>query len=73
MPRMLVVARLSTFPLVDRILGGTLRTELEKRRAEGDSYDAIARWLATEHDIQVTDETVRGWCVRFPDEAGQAS
>lgn len=66
------MARLSTFPLVDRILGGTLATELEKRRADGQSFDAISRWLLTEHDVQVTAETVRTWCIapnRFPDEA----
>ena len=52
----------SSFPLVDRIVGGTLRGELARRRAAGESYAVIARWLAVEHQVDLTGETVRQWC-----------
>lgn len=72
-----VVPRNSSIPLVDRILGGTLEAELSARRSNGDSYDSIARWLATEHDISTTSETVRMWCrslgVERAAQAGNAS
>lgn len=51
------------YPLVDRILDGQLADELQRRRAAGDSYQTISRWLEREHDITVTTETVRKWCV----------
>lgn len=48
-------------PLVDRILGGKLDQTLAAWRTEGLSYEAIARRLASEHDISVTAETIRAW------------
>jgi len=57
------VARSSSLPLVDRILDGRLTQEMTERRANGDSYNAIARWLAVEHDLEPTGETVRQWCL----------
>ena len=51
------------YPLVDRILDGKLDKELRQRRKRGDSYQAISRWLHTDHDITVTTETVRKWCI----------
>lgn len=56
------MARPSSLSLVDRILGGCLEQELSERRAGGDSYAAIARWLFATHDLEVTGETVRQWC-----------
>lgn len=55
-----VTAR-SPFPLIDKILGGNLATELARLRGEGVSYDGIARWLLTEHGVHVSSETVRRW------------
>lgn len=56
------------YPLVDRILGGTLPDELATRRTNGDSYATIARWLHADHDIVVTAETVRSWCSQLETE-----
>jgi len=55
-------------PLVDRILEGKLTDRLTQWRDEGLSYDAIARRLDADHDIGVTAETVRKWCIE-PTEA----
>lgn len=57
--------RPSSQPLVDRILEGRLEQELTDRRTAGESYDAIARWFAATHDLEVTSETVRQWCLGF--------
>jgi len=52
-----------TFPLYDRILGGRLLAVLTRYRSdEGLTYAQIARRLEVDHDIEVTDETVRTWC-----------
>lgn len=48
-------------PFVDQALGGTLDSELRERRERGESFDSIARWLAAEHGIDVTSETIRNW------------
>jgi hypothetical protein len=48
-------------PLVNRILGGTLDRRLKRWRAEGHSYDSMARLLG-EEGIDVNGETVRRWC-----------
>lgn len=55
------VARRSIRPLVDRILHGRLHALISERLAAGDSFEQVARWLAAEHDIEVTGETVRRW------------
>jgi hypothetical protein len=49
--------------LVDRVLGGGLCDFLQSHRDSGDSFATIARVLYTEHDIDVTAETVRVWCI----------
>lgn len=49
--------------LVDRAVPGGLNDFLESRRNAGDSYAAIARALHSKHDIAVTAETVRVWCI----------
>lgn len=66
-----MLAHMSTpiFPLVDRIMKGELATELAARRAAGDSYSTIARWLEAEHGVSVTNETVRKWCIAADVEA----
>lgn len=67
--------RTRTFELVDRILEGRLADELRSRRAEKppESFDRIARWLHSEHGIEVTDETVRQWVNALPDDAAEAA
>lgn len=67
------MARTSSLHLVDRILDGRLAQELTERRAAGDSYNAIARWLAAEHDLEPTGETVRQWCITLGVEAQAAT
>lgn len=58
------MARTSMYPLVDRLLGGTLADWLSERREAGDSFATITRALEAEHDVVVTTETVRQWCYR---------
>lgn len=52
-------------PLVDRLVPGGLREFLTTSRASGDSYQTIAIRLAGEHDIRITDTTVRKWCIEL--------
>lgn len=56
------MSRTSTYPLVDRILGGTLGALLRTRRSEGASFDGIARELENKHRVRVSADTVRRWC-----------
>jgi hypothetical protein len=56
------MARRPIRTLVDLALGGTLDKTLTTHRTEGQSFDQIARWLATQHGIDVSGETVRTWC-----------
>lgn len=49
-------------PLVDRLLKGKLAPTLQGWRDEGLSFAAMARRLEDDHDVIVTDETVRRWC-----------
>jgi hypothetical protein len=55
------MSRTSTFPLHDRLLGGTLTDKLRGWRNEGLTLLAIRDRLA-EHDVKVSIETVRRWC-----------
>lgn len=50
------------YPLADRILGGDLADRLKAFRANGLSFESIARELSSE-GIEVSGETVRKWCV----------
>lgn len=52
----------STRPLVDAALGGKLDELLAGWRAEGQSYEAIARRLETEHGVVLSMWTVKRWC-----------
>lgn len=56
------MARTSSLPLVDKIFGGEFAEWLRTARSEGKSFEAIARTLAEEHEVNVTGETVRRWC-----------
>lgn len=50
------------FPLVDRLLDGSLADKLAAWRADGLSYFEISNRLRVEHDVQITPDTVRRWC-----------
>jgi len=67
------MGRTSGLPLVDRILDGKLEQILREKRAAGESYETIGRWLATEHDITATKDTVRRWCLGLSIEAAPTS
>ncbi len=56
------------FPLVDKALGGRLNEELARMKADGMSNEAIGRWLANEHGIEVSYEMVRRWVRDLPTE-----
>jgi len=56
------VARTASYPLIDRLLGGTLEAVLRERRETGQSFAEIGRWLLTEHDLAVSIDTIRRWC-----------
>lgn len=58
-----VVARTATYPLIDRLLGGTLEARLREQREGGASFADISRNLFTEHDLTVSIDTVRRWCM----------
>lgn len=58
-----------SYLLHDRILDGRLGKMLDDWRAEGLSFPEIAFRLRTEHDIKVSDETVRRWHQRSQEPA----
>lgn len=58
------MAPTDTFPLVDRLVPGGLTEYLTAARCSGDSFETIAYRLRAEHDIPVSSETARKWCVR---------
>ena len=55
------MARTSTYPLVDRALGGTLDTLLKEWREEGLSLADISYRLRSDHDIKVSANTIGRW------------
>lgn len=55
----------SSLPLVDKIFDGKFAEWLTEARAQGASYESIARRLADEHDVHVTGETLRRWCAEL--------
>lgn len=61
---MQAVARTDTFPLVDRLVPGGLAEYLTAARRDSDSFEDIAFHLRRDHDIKVSGETVRRWCIR---------
>lgn len=52
------------FTIINKMLDGTLEQRLTDWRAEGLTFEAIARELLAE-DITVTGATVRNWCIRL--------
>lgn len=52
----------SLYPLLDRLAGGTLLQRLTEWRAEGLSYDEIARRVADLTGETVNGESVRRYC-----------
>lgn len=61
------MARTTTMrDLADRLVPGGLETYLRQRKVDQRlSFRSIARQLEDEHDIVVTDETVRAWCIEY--------
>jgi hypothetical protein len=59
------VARSSLFDLADQNLSGELESLLREWRTDGLTFADIAHQLRTEHEITVTHETVRAWCVKL--------
>jgi hypothetical protein len=47
--------------LIDRVLGGTLRTYIANRRAANRSWAGIASDLRVDHDVEVSDDLLRLW------------
>lgn len=56
----------STFPLADRIMGGTLAEYLRDARDRGDSFEAITFALRNDHDLTVSTATIRRWFDALP-------
>ena len=57
------MARTASYPLIDRLLDGRLEDALRERRTGGQSFADIARWLLTEHQLTLSTDTVRRWCI----------
>lgn len=55
------MAPTDTRNLVSRLIPGGLDAFLTEARSEGLTFAQIARRLFEEHDIDVTQETVRRW------------
>lgn len=67
------MARTASYPLIDRLLGGTLEARLRERREGGQSFAEIARWLLVDHDLTVSIDTVRRWCADLGIEKPEAA
>jgi hypothetical protein len=50
------------YPLIDRLLPGGLEARLRRQRAEGLSFEDMAKSLHVEETIVVSGELVRKWC-----------
>lgn len=68
------VGRKSTYHYYDRKLGGRLADLLSEWRDEvpKPSFETMARRLAA-HDVDVTGETVRRWCMQLDGEPEAAT
>ena len=68
------MAQRDSFPLVDRLVPGGLTDFLHAARPD-QSFEDIAFTLRTEHDIEVSTETVRKWAKRVgaPEKNGAAA
>ena len=47
--------------MADRLAGGALEAILRGLRADGESYDTIAKRLYADHGVDVTGQTVQNW------------
>lgn len=56
------MAKQPLYPLIDRLLPGGLEARLRRQRAEGLSFEDIAKSLHVEETIVVSGELVRKWC-----------
>lgn len=56
------MAPTDTRALIDRLIPGGLDAFLTSARSNGETFGDIAFRLRAEHDIKVTQETVRRWC-----------
>lgn len=59
------MAATDTYPLINRIVPGGLDAFLSGARAEGLSHEQIAYRLRSQHDIEISAETIRKWCQRL--------
>jgi hypothetical protein len=59
--------------LVDRVLGGRLETLLRQWAADDLALIDIVFRLRQDHDIKVSTETVRRWCMELGIEKGSTS
>lgn len=57
------MAPTDTFRLVDRIIPGGLHAFLSTARDNDETFAQMSYRLRAEHDVEVTQETVRRWCV----------
>ena len=61
------------YSLLDRLLEGTLDDRLRQWKADGLSLASITKRLHTEHDIDVSTDTVRRWLAAIEQQAQAAS
>ena len=54
----------STYDAWNGYLGGKLGTILKDARAAEQSFGQISRTLYRDHDIDVSQDTVRRWCLQ---------
>lgn len=57
------MARTATYPLIDRLLEGTLEARLREQREGGDSFADMSRSLLLDHALVVSTDTIRRWCM----------
>lgn len=58
--------------MIDRTLGGGLHEHLARSRAEGKSWEQIARQLFEDHGIEVSQHTLWRWAKALGIEVGAA-
>jgi len=66
---MLSVSISAQFRMADRLAEGRLAEIITAGRAEGKSFEVIARDLYTDHGVEVTAQTVWNWHKRLTDDA----
>lgn len=53
----------SLYPLLDQMAGGNLTQRLTDWRADGLSYDEIARRIEDLTQVATNGESIRRWCI----------